>query len=345
MALTGFAAIDLAEKVRFLQQPLSYPHRPDAVTSVETHMSWVFLAGEFAFKLKKPVRYAFLDFATIESREFNCREEVRLNARLAPDIYLDVVPLRLNYEGKLTFDGSGLLAEWLVKMRRLPHDRMLDWLIEHAKVKPAEVDAAARCLMSFYKTAARVNQSARQVWDRFDLEHKRDAEVLEDSRFDIDHEAVARVLGNAKTALDKVQPMLRARAEQSVYMEGHGDLRPEHICLLQKPVIIDCLEFSRDLRLLDPFDEITFLDLECERLGAAWIGERILTQCRRELVHPPPPELLQFYRAARALLRARLALVHLTEPSPRTPQKWEPRARQYIAFAEEALRIFSSRAA
>jgi len=335
--LTGLATIGFAEKLRFLREPSSYPHGPEDVTALETHMSWIFLAGAFAFKLKKPVSYEFLDFTTLGRREFACREEVRLNARLAPGVYLGAVPLRLGGAGQLTLEGGGKVVEWLVKMKRLPASRMLDWLIERGTVPEQEVDAAARHLISFYQTAEPVNQSSDQVWQRFAAEHSRDAGVLGNPRFHIDHQQVARVLEDMKTALGAVRPLLQTRSAQNIYVEGHGDLRPEHICLLPEPVIIDCLEFSRELRILDPFDEIAYLDLECDRLGAAWIGQRVLSLCQRELAQPPPPALLQFYRAARALLRARLALAHVTEPAPRLPKKWEPRARHYIALAEAAL--------
>jgi aminoglycoside phosphotransferase family enzyme len=136
--------------------------------------------------------------------------------------------------------------------------------------------------------------------------------------------------------------MIDARVAAKVYVEGHGDLRPEHVCLLEKPVFIDCLEFNRDLRILDPFDEIAYLGLECDRLGAAWIGQIFLLAAQKRLTVPAPHSLILFYRAARALLRARLALAHLTEPNPRTPEKWEPRARHYIGLAENALSAFAA---
>jgi aminoglycoside phosphotransferase family enzyme len=140
-------------------------------------------------------------------------------------------------------------------------------------------------------------------------------------------------------ALEAARPLLVRRIADGIIVEGHGDLRPEHICLVTPPVIIDCLEFNRGLRLVDPFDEIAYLDLECRRLDAAWIGAKLLDMLTRE-VPPPPPGLVDFYRASRALLRARLALAHLTEPDPRTPSKWEPRARTYIGLAEAALTSF-----
>jgi aminoglycoside phosphotransferase family enzyme len=303
-------------------------------------MSWVFLAGDYAFKLKKPVRYEFLDFTTLAKREFNCREELRLNRRLAPDVYLDVVPLRQAKNGQLTLRAEGRVVEWLVKMKRLPAQRMLDWLIEHRAVEPDAVDAAARCLARFYRSATPVRMPAETVLLRFEAEHERDSKLLRDARFVIDHVAVRAVLAGMKRALSDVRPLIEARAGLKVYVEGQGDLRPEHICLIDQPVIIDCLEFNRDLRILDPFDEIAFLDLECERLGAGWVGQRFLLTCSKLIANPASDALIQFYRAARALLRARLALAHLVEPNPRTPEKWDPRARQYIDLAASSLQRF-----
>jgi aminoglycoside phosphotransferase family enzyme len=123
-------------------------------------------------------------------------------------------------------------------------------------------------------------------------------------------------------------------------VDGHGDLRPEHIWLGDPVRIIDCLEFNKRLRTVDPFDEIAFLGLECERLGAAWAGEYIERRMRRALRDGPIEELTTFYRCHRATLRARLAIAHLLEPNPRTPEKWPRLARQYLDLAaSDAIKL------
>jgi aminoglycoside phosphotransferase family enzyme len=119
-------------------------------------------------------------------------------------------------------------------------------------------------------------------------------------------------------------------------VEGHGDLRPEHVCLSDPPVIIDCLEFSRDLRLVDPFEELSYLSMECALLGARWIGPVLIERCATALGDRPSDRQLAFYTAYRASLRARQALAHLLEPAPRTPEKWVPLARTYLDEAERA---------
>jgi aminoglycoside phosphotransferase family enzyme len=120
-------------------------------------------------------------------------------------------------------------------------------------------------------------------------------------------------------------------------VECHGDLRPEHVCLVDPPVVIDCLEFDPALRQLDPFEELAFLGLECTVLAARWVGPRLTARCARALGDAPPAALLDLYVACRAVLRARLSLAHLLEPDPRTPEKWLPLGRRYLDLARAAL--------
>jgi aminoglycoside phosphotransferase family enzyme len=147
-------------------------------------------------------------------------------------------------------------------------------------------------------------------------------------------------LGRVDWALQRSRGLLRARASSSHIVDGHGDLRPEHICLLSPPVVIDCLEFNASLRQVDPFDELAFLALECDLLGASWIGPRLVDGCAASLGDAPPASLLHLYTAARALLRARLSMAHLLEPSPRTPLRWAPQAQRYVDRALAALDAF-----
>src|SRR5690606_31658978 len=145
--------ITLEEKVDFLKREESYPHPTGAVESIETHMSWVFLAGQYAYKLKKPVIYEFIDFSTPEKRLLDCREEVRLNRRLAAEVYLGVVPLTLDPEGSLSLVGEGKPVDWLVKMKRLPRWEMLDEAIRNRSWHPHDLNAVTELLIDFYAKA------------------------------------------------------------------------------------------------------------------------------------------------------------------------------------------------
>jgi uncharacterized protein len=132
--------------------------------------------------------------------------------------------------------------------------------------------------------------------------------------------------------------LLSRRVEQGGVVEGHGDLRPEHICLGPQPLVIDCLEFRTELRSLDPIDELALLGMECERLGAPEIGEILFCRYYRRTGDDPPPVLTTFYKAVSALTRARLAILHLQQGAVREPEKWPRRAAEYLAIAGRAAR-------
>ncbi|MEN9420417.1 MAG: hypothetical protein RI988_4038, partial [Pseudomonadota bacterium] len=153
------------------------------------------------------------------------------------------------------------------------------------------------------------------------------------------------VLTRAQRALDEAGPVLGARVDAGCIVDGHGDLRPEHVCLRARPLVIDALEFNAALRAVDPLDELVGLALECERLGAPWIGPRLLAGCGAVVGGAPDAELVALYRLLHAVRRARLAMAHLREASPRTPARWRPRARAYLRLVTCATMCASSGAA
>ena len=153
----------------------------------------------------------------------------------------------------------------------------------------------------------------------------------------IDRERAVTVLGRMDKALDVYRSRLEARAVSRYLVDGHGDLRPEHICFVNGVIIFDCLEFSDALRQVDPVDEIAYLDVECSRLGADWIGPKVWQGLRRRLDWSDPAPLFAVHAARRALLRARLSLSHLFDPKPRNASKWAPLTVQYLGLAERAL--------
>lgn len=330
-------AVSTHEKVRFLGTSEAYPSCPEDVTVKETHMSWVFIAGDRVYKLKKPVHYPFLDFRTLAAREQNCREEVRLNRRLAPEVYLGVVPLTQTPDGRQALSGAGEVVDWLVEMRRLPDACLLDQAIRNRAVQADQIKGVARLLVDFYRTCPAAGIAPNAYIEQFARESAINEAVFRDARFELSPREIDGPLQAVERGLNAGATLLEERVKQGRVVEGHGDLRPEHVCLTEPPVIIDCLEFSRALRLVDPFDELAFLGLECELLSAGWIGDLLLKECAEGLGDHPPENLIAFYWAYRACLRARLALVHLLEPEPREAEKWLPLARRYLALAEKRL--------
>lgn len=322
----------LRDKVHFLSRRHVYPEGAAIITTRETHMSWVFLVGDKAYKLKKPVRFPYLDFSSVAKREAACRAELRLNRRLAQDVYLDVLPLVWSSKG-LAIGGPGEAVDWLVMMRRLDERNMLDNSIVDRGVKTWELDRLTAVLAQFYRRAqpSFVSSAVRLTeWYR-SLDYNR--RVLLDRRLAMPAGLVQWIDQVQRRFLDRRLDLLAERIRCRKIIDGHGDLRPEHIWLGDPVRIIDCIEFNPRLRAVDPFDEIAFLALECERLGAGWIGEYITRRIRQELKDSPGDELMTFYRCHRATLRARLAVAHLLEPEPRSPEKWPRVARQYLHLA------------
>lgn len=330
--------VPLEDKVAFLSSPRAYAGFEGEVEVKETHMAWVFLTRERVYKLKKPVEYNHRDCHLLRDRAFLCHEEVRLNRRLAPEVYLGVAALRQDAGGRLEIGGVGEVVDWLVVMKRLPESLMLDVALSQGTVTHARITRVADRLSGFYQGLEPAEMSVETYLEHFTQELDRNRDVITDARFSLAGDGVSPMLDRLDRLVDQEPDLLGERARQGRIVEGHGDLRPEHVCLSEPPVVIDGLEFSRSLRLVDPFDELSFLGLECDRLGAAWIGDLLVNVCARTLMDWPDRRLLAFYTAYRACLRARLSLAHLLEPDPRTPDKWEPQAREYLALAQQACR-------
>ena len=335
----GPTAPTIGDKVRFLSHPATHSCTPGQVVTRETHMSWVFMAGQRVYKLKKPVRFAYLDFSTLERREAACRAEFLLNRRLAPDVYLDVVPLTVSTSG-LAISGEGQVVDWLVMMRRLDENQTLEAALSGAWLKASHADRVAATLGSFYAHAPRVQLDPERYvfeWQRAIADNRR---VLLNARFGLPQGCVERITEAQRRFAMVRSNLLRDRIRERWYVDAHGDLRPEHIWLRAPVTIIDCLEFDPKLRALDPLDEIAFLHLECERLGGAWAGERIRRHLARALDEDTAGDLFLFYRSYRAMLRARLSIAHLLDPNPRTPEKWPRLARLYLNLgAADATRL------
>jgi aminoglycoside phosphotransferase family enzyme len=323
------------DKVALLQQVQTYPDQPSKIELVETHMSWVFLTDRYAYKLKKPVRYEFLDFSTLEARYKNCLEEVRLNRRLAGNVYLGIVPLTVDPAGNRRLEGTGEVIDWLVKMRRLPAERMLDRLIRRHTVATADIRKVALLMCAFYQQSPAAAIDGEHYRNQFTADIRKNLQILADPLYELPGGVVEKV-HHAPLALLTHEPTLfDQRVIERRIIEGHGDLRPEHICLEREPIIFDCLEFNRQFRILDMADELAFLAMECERLGTAFIDEILFATYRQEMHDDPPQRLVNFYKVYRACLRARLAIWHTRELDRADWPKWRDRAWAYLRLAEQ----------
>ncbi len=330
----------LDEKVAALRDPASYPGAGAVrrVEPIETHMSWVFLTETHAYKLKKPVRYAYLDFSTLEARARACAEELRLNRRLAAEVYLAVVALARTASGRLAVEAAGEPVEWLIKMQRLPAADMLDARLRAGAVAAHEIAALAARLARFHREAPRIALSGTQYRARLTAQLKEQCVALGEPGLGLAPQPVHEVCAALEALLARAGAAVEARAALGRIVEGHGDLRPEHVCLAPQPLVIDCLEFNREYRIVDALDELAFLAMECDRAGAPGVGASLLAAYASAAGDTAPQALVQLYKALRALLRAKLSLWHVRELPPPEWPKWQQLARDYLAIAGREAR-------
>ena len=278
------------------------------------------------------MRFPYLDYSTLARREAACRAELSLNRRLAPGVYEAVLPLTWTPQG-LAIGGAGEIVDWLVVMRRLDENRTLEHALATHTLAPAQLDHVVATLVEFYRRAHAVFMSPETHlinWRRSLDYNKR---VLLDPRFALPAGLIRRIDRAQRRFLSRRSALIAARVRGRHIVDGHGDLRPEHIFIDDGVTIIDCLEFNAGLRAVDPFDEIAYLCVECERVGGDWASAHIRRHAIHALRDHLSQQLFTFYRCHRATLRARLSIAHLYEANPRTPEKWPRLARTYLRIA------------
>jgi len=332
------APTDSAKLAEWLTLPTSYPEKTGTVSRCETHISLVFLTDGFAYKLKKLVRYDFLDFSTAELRQTACTAEVELNRRLSPDVYLGVVPVYSAPTGGFTFQPVGDPVDYLVKMRRLPAERTLAHLLQERMVQPAQLDAIIARLLSFYRSLP----SEAITPDEYRAELRRhvtgNRNVLQGA---FPQAAHVRSIHNFQQELLTLRPELFDRRVQAGrIVEGHGDLRPDHIYLTESLAIVDCIEFNREFRTLDELDEVCFLATECHALGSGDAGERLLRAYGTDTGDHPPPELTACYRSYRACVRAKVHALRAAQLNDRDRDAALTEAEHYLDLAQGYIQAF-----
>jgi uncharacterized protein len=280
----------------------------------ETHISWVFLTADRAYKLKKPVVLPYLDYGTPERRREMCREEVRLNRRLAGDLYLGVRALTMGAEGlSLGAEEDPHAVDYVVEMKRYEESRTLAAKLqagEHLAIERerAVLDSLARALVAFHSRARRVSfelPGALVVEQRLDTNFEELLALISEPG------EVARMLALERFVhafLAAYRDMFDTRAKAGLVVEGHGDLRAEHVLLDGAVRVVDCIEFNRRLRELDVADELAFLVMDLTVRGAQRVARGLVNAYRNAGGDPGDDELIAFYACFRALVRAKVAL-------------------------------------
>ncbi len=321
--------------VRWLARPEAYAHRPDRVEQIETHISHLFLAGSHVYKLKKPVRFDFLDFTTVQAREHACREEVRLNRRLAPDTYLGVVPVIRGAGNAYRLGGTGEVVDWLVEMRRLPTELTLDALHSRGKLLSEQIDRLSTVLGRFYRSLAPLPLVPREYGERYMSHVHGNLRELLAVQHHLPRGVVERVHGFQLQLLRLHPEIFEERVRAGRIVDGHGDLRPEHICLSDPIAIFDCIEFSADFRRIDMADELAFLAAECDFLGADWVGPQLLAAYQQQSGDQPFLVLWDFYKSYRACVRAKIAALRADQLQGQAQEAAASEAGRHLTLADQ----------
>lgn len=323
---------DIDDKVDFLASPAAYADHDGEVEVRETHMSWVFLTRRRVYKLKKPSIRKMIDLSSPDARYRNCTREVELNSRLGPDVYIGIEQLSVDAEGKLKLGKDGVPTDWLVVMHRIPEQRFLEAQIKGGSVDYTALEEAAKVLTDFYQRSSSVEMTRQQYLERFGEGVLDNHESL--SQYELPPRQLALIRDRQLEFLRRASSMVGERAERGMIVEAHGDLRPEHLCLTDPPVAIDCLEFNRDLRILDRVDELSFLWMECEQLGDSRAGQMVLARYSKLSDDHPPGALVAFYKCYRACIRAKLSAWHLDDVPKSEARHWLDKAESYLDSAE-----------
>jgi aminoglycoside phosphotransferase family enzyme/predicted kinase len=312
---------------------------------IETHISRLYVLDQLVYKLKKPVKFDFLDYTSVSARRRACEDEVSLNQRLAAAIYLGVVVVTCEADGHLALDGAGAPVDYLVKMRRMPQELMLDELIKdkavsqpgNSQISSAALTALSQVLCDFYRRLRPVDITPEAFIEHMTAHVQANRSELLRVEHGLASVVIKRLHGRQLQFIQLERTLLAQRVRDGRVVDGHGDLRPEHICMAMPPVIFDCVEFSQELRQIDALDELSFLSMECQRLGVPEIGDDIISRYQRQNNDPAPPRLIEFYKSYRACVRAKVAAIRSTQLYGPESAKARRLTEAYLQIADRDL--------
>jgi aminoglycoside phosphotransferase family enzyme/predicted kinase len=330
----GSATMTISDLIERLSSPTVYPDRVEAVEVHQTHISVVFLAGALAYKIKKPVDLGFVNYSTLERRRHYCKEEVRLNRRLAPEVYLGIVPVTRDAD-VVRIEGSGVIVEWAVKMKRLPDSATLRAHLERDDLRVDALAELASRLAGFHAAAesgervaagASFEAVARNARENF-------VQAAPQVGITVSQPAIDRLKARTESSLAQLRGLIERRAARGIPRDTHGDLRLGHVYWFpdREPpadwVVVDCIEFSERFRHADPIADIAFLTMELSLAGRGELARSFWESYLRAAGDEEGGALLPFYMAYRAVVRGKVEGMKLDEPEISEAGRSSARAR------------------
>jgi uncharacterized protein len=321
--------------IAFLKSPESYPHGPTEVRAIQTHISWVFIASPFVFKVKKPVNLGFLDFSTLEKRRHLCQREIDLNRRLCPEIYLETVPIYASDPG-FSFKPPGDIVEYAVKMKELPHGWFLNELLEKNLVTEHQINRVISTLHRFYQ-AERPTPEIEQWGTPEKLKISTDENFAQVEPFvgkTISSAAIETIRHYTNRFYVANANLFRERIQHHRILDCHGDLHLDHVHLTpDATTIFDCIEFNDRFRFIDIANDLAFLAMDFDFKGRSDLGNLLLRNAAREFDDAEILKVANFYKCYRAFVRGKVETIQATEKETRNPQEHERQAGRYFRLA------------
>jgi hypothetical protein len=318
--------------------PAWYDHPVESCRLIETHISWVLLTGDYAYKVKKPLDLGFLDFSTLAKRRLYCEEELRLNRRLAPSLYLEVVAITGSAEAPV-LGGEGEPIEYAVKMVQFPQAAQLDRMLAVGRLRPEQLDAFARRVAEFHRQAAVAGSDTpfgepAQVWQPM---AENFAQIRERISGADALESLSALAQWSEARFTELSPLLRQRKAGGFIRECHGDMHLRNLAWIDEaPIAFDGIEFNPNLRWIDVVSEIAFLVMDLQDRGEAPLAQRFLNGYLERSGDYDGLALLRLYLVYRALVRAKVAAIRLDQPDMGPAQRDDAEAEfaRYLSLAE-----------
>lgn len=331
---------DLPELIQALLDPRVYPDPPPGVELLQTQMSYVFFAGDFVYKIKKPVDFGFLDYTTLEKRLTFCTKELELNRRLCLDAYLEVVPVTLD-RGRYTIGGRGEAEEYAVKMRRLPREGMMDVLLTENKVTPEMLARVAALIAEFHRKAATGGDidtfgGTDAVFRNTDENFTQTEKYI---GITVSPETHRRLRAWNANFIKTNESLFHKRVAEGRVRDCHGDLHAAHICFTNGICIYDCIEFNDRFRYCDVASEVAFLAMDLDHYGRADLSDGFIDAYVKESGDGELKKLLNFYKCYRACVRGKVGCFQYADPYISAGEKKQilENTRSYFKLAESYL--------
>ncbi|MFO2465501.1 AAA family ATPase [Pseudomonas sp. 15FMM2] len=320
-----------------LQNPALFPHPVEEFQVIETHISWVLLTGPYAYKMKKPVNFSFLDFTHLDARRHFCNEELRLNQRLTQDLYLEVLPITGSAEAPQLNGNDGPVIDYLLKMRQFPQSQLLSTLQANGELTTAHIDEMARQIAKFHLSAPQVpaDHSAGTPHDVMAPVRQNFEQIRPFLSEKSDLEQLNALEAWAESSFTRLKPLFEQRKLNGFIRECHGDIHLGNATLIDGHVVIfDCIEFNEPFRFTDVYADTAFLAMDLEDRGLKSLARRFISQYLELTGDYQGVELLNFYKAYRALVRAKVALFSM--PAEAAGVQRATTLRQYRNYANLA---------